>query len=173
MYASDSDNIVLIGMPGSGKSTTGPLLAQKLGRPLVDADALIEAAEGQTLQTIVDRRGHLALRDIEEKILSTLNCRGSVIATGGSAVYSPIAMAHLKQLGALVYLQLDLPTLEQRIADFSERGLVRKKNQSLADLYCERVPLYERYADITIACDGKSPDAIATAIALAVSKKLN
>lgn len=162
------DNIVLIGMPGSGKSTTAPLLAQRLGWPLVDADALIEAAEGEALQAIVDRRGHLALRDIEEKILSALSCHHCVIATGGSAVYSPLAMVHLKQLGTLVYLQLDLPTLAKRIADVSARGLVRRKDQSLADLYRERVPLYERYADITIDCVGKSPDGIVAVIAAAL-----
>ena len=170
MNGSASANILLIGMPGAGKSTIGALLAQKLARPFVDTDALIEAGAGETLQAIVDRDGYLALRGIEEKKLSTLTYRAHVIATGGSAVYSPVAMAHLQQLGTIVYLQLDLPTIERRIVDFSVRGLVRRNDQSLADLYRERVPLYERYADITVACDGKSPDVICVAIAAAIGK---
>ncbi|MET0378430.1 MAG: shikimate kinase [Spongiibacteraceae bacterium] len=171
MHPNVSANIILIGMPGAGKSTIGLLLAQKLAYPFVDTDKLIEAAEGETLQAIVDQRGHLALRAIEEKILSALNYRAHLIATGGSAVYSQVAMARLKQLGTIIYLQLDFSLLEQRIGNFSARGLVRRKDQSLADLYRERVPLYERYADIAINCDGKSPEVIATAIIEAVGKE--
>jgi shikimate kinase len=159
-----ADNLILIGMPGAGKSTVGALLAQQLRRPFVDTDVLIENAESASLQRIVDTRGQLTLRALEEKIICGLMLRGHVIATGGSVVYSAAAMAYLQQLGKLIYLQLDLPTLEQRVANFLQRGLARRADQSLADLYKERVPLYERYADIVINCGDKTPESICHAI---------
>jgi shikimate kinase len=166
-------NLILIGMPGAGKSTVGALLAQALKRPFVDTDALIESAQGVSLQTIVNNRGHLALRAIEETLLCALDYENHVIATGGSAVYSAAAMQHLRQLGAVIYLQLDLPTVAQRIANFSQRGLVRRSDQSLADLYRERVPLYERYADIAIACSNRSADQVCDAIVQAMAGAKN
>ncbi len=156
--------ISLIGMPGVGKSTLGAALAASLALEFVDTDRLIECSEGCSLQDIVDRQGYLQLRDIEARILLGLNCEQAVVATGGSAVYSAPAMAHLRQLGRVVYLQAGLDTLERRIDNFEARGLARSPGQSLAGLYAERTPLYERYADATIDCDAASPDASLAAL---------
>lgn len=169
MVMSAMRNIILIGMPGAGKSTVGMSLARRLQKPFIDTDALIETAESASLQTIVDTRGQLALRAIEEKILCALDLRDHVIATGGSVVYSDAAMAHLQAIGRLVYLQLDLATLERRVANFSMRGLARRADQTFADLYRERVPLYERYAQVTVACDGLDVDGVCTAAIAALS----
>lgn len=163
-----NSNIILIGMPGAGKSTVGVILAKLCAHDFIDTDLLIQSSQHQSLQQIVDTQGHLALRAIEEKILLDLHCENTVIATGGSAVYSAAAMAHLHTLGPIVYLQLDLPSLEIRVADFSMRGLAKRTDQSFADLYAERTPLYERYADITVACAGKSPELICAEIISAV-----
>lgn len=143
-------NIILIGMPGSGKSTVGVILAKQLSRGFVDTDLLIQTAQGRSLQRIVDRDGFMALRDIEEKLLLRLHCRNQVIATGGSAAYSHPAMTHLKQDGIVVFLHADLETLHKRVRDFSARGLAKSPGQSLEDLFRERLSLYTVYADITI-----------------------
>jgi len=143
-------NIVLIGMPGSGKSTVGVILAKRLSRGFVDTDLLIQTAQGRSLQTIVDSDGYLVLRSIEEQILLELDCSNQVIATGGSAAYSQPAMTHLKRGGILVFLHADLETLHQRVQDFSARGLAKAPEQSLDDLFRERISLYSTYADITI-----------------------
>lgn len=161
--------IALIGMPGAGKSTVGILLARALDVPFIDTDDLIEQAAGVPLQVLVDTRGVAALRRCEEDVICALLSQRRVIATGGSAVYSDAAMQHLQQLGTLIYLQLDLPALERRIDNFAQRGLARRPDQSLADLYRERVPLYERYADLTIDCAGKTAAAIATQITAALN----
>jgi shikimate kinase len=145
-----SPNIVLIGMPGSGKSTVGVILAKLLSRGFVDTDLLIQTAQGRSLQGIVDSDGYLALRVIEEQMLLHLNCRNQVIATGGSAAYSHPAMTHLKLGGIVVYLHADLETLHQRVHDFSARGLAKAPDQTLSDLFRERLSLYSAYADITI-----------------------
>ena len=158
---SPSSNLILIGMPGAGKSTVGAVLAKLSGRELVDTDRLIEANQKRSLQTIVDIDGHLALRAIEEKILLNLRCENSVIATGGSAVYSAAAMAHLKQLGTVVYLQADLQTIESRINDLATRGIARRPDQSFPDLYRERTSLYAAYADIVVPIQGENPTQIA------------
>ena len=145
-------NIVLIGMPGSGKSTVGIILAKMTSRDFVDTDDLILAAEGRTLQDIVDAEGYTVLRKIEERILLKLDCFNFVIATGGSAVYSHAAMMHLKSNGVVVFLNVELPVLESRIHDFATRGLVKRPDQSLEDLFEERFVLYAKYADVTIEC---------------------
>ncbi len=157
-------SIVLIGMPGAGKSTVGAVLARMQAMPFIDTDELIEAAAGLSLQTLVDQRGVDALRRLEEDVICALPDEPRVIATGGSAVYSDAAMAHLQRLGVRVYLRLELSALERRIDNFAQRGLARRPDQSLADLYRERVPLYERYADLTIDCAGKTAAAVATTI---------
>jgi shikimate kinase len=126
-----SSSIVLIGMPGAGKSTVGVLLAKLTCRSFVDTDGVIE-----------------------EQVIIGQVCAGCVVATGGSAVYSPAAMAHLKRHGTIVFLDLDLAALEARVRNVATRGLAKRKDQSFADLFDERVPLYRRYADVTVDCRG-------------------
>jgi shikimate kinase len=146
-------NLVLIGMPGSGKSTVGVILAKKTSRDFVDTDLLIQTSQGRNLQDIVDHDGYVALRHIEERVLLDLSVRNHVIATGGSAVYSDQAMAHLKSDGLAIFLDVDLATLESRIPDFSTRGLAKRPEQSLSELFDERFELYTKHAGITIKCD--------------------
>ena len=158
-------NLVLIGMPGSGKSTVGVILAKQTACGFVDTDLLIQEAERRPLQAIVDTDGYLALRDIEERILLGLRVRHHVVATGGSAVYSDRAMAHLKADGLVIFLDVDLALLEARIHDYSTRGLAKRPDQSLAELFAERVSLYTRYADIAIQCTaGMSQEAVCARI---------
>jgi shikimate kinase len=145
-------NLVLIGMPGSGKSTVGVILAKKTSRDFVDTDLLIQRSHGRRLQDIVDHDGYAALRSIEERVLLDLCVHNHVIATGGSAVYSDRAMAHLRSDGLIIFLDVDLATLESRIADFSTRGLAKRPEQSLPELFAERFGLYAKHADITIKC---------------------
>lgn len=164
MMAHIRSNIVLIGMPGSGKSTVGVILAKLTSLNFVDTDVLIQVSHGQTLQDIVDTSGHMALRVIEEKELLTLNIHNHVIATGGSAVYSLSAMKHLKSDGIAVFLNVDLPTLESRVCDFDTRGLAKRPDQSFADLFDERFSLYTKYADVTINCLNATPEEICTRI---------
>ncbi len=157
-------SIVLIGMPGAGKSTVGVLLAKLTCRSFVDTDVLIQTSKGHPLQDIVDREGHLALRAIEEQVIVGHNCANCVVATGGSAVYSPVAMAHLKQHGTVVYLDAGLPMLEARVRDLDTRGLAKRPDQSFRDLFEERVPLYRQYADITVGCEGRSHEEVCAKI---------
>ena len=145
-------NLVLIGMPGSGKSTIGVILAKKTSRDFVDTDLLIQTSQERNLQDIVDHEGYAALRNIEERALLDLYVHNHVIATGGSAVYSNQAMAHLKSGGLVIFLDVDLATLESRIPDFSTRGLAKRPEQSLSELFDERFGLYAKHADITIKC---------------------
>ncbi|UFS70156.1 shikimate kinase [Geomonas sp. RF6] len=146
-------NIILIGMPGSGKSTVGVVLAKRISRNFVDTDVVIQTAIGRTLQSVVDNEGYLELRKIEEKILVGLSCRGHVIATGGSAVYSDAAMTHLKRNGLAVFLDVRLATLKARVRDYTTRGLAKRPDQTIDDLFAERFALYTRYADLTVHCD--------------------
>jgi len=141
-------------MPGAGKSTVGVILAKKTSRDFVDADTLIQTSQERTLQDIVDSDGYTVLRKIEEDVLLGLSVQNCVIATGGSAVYSDRAMAHLKSDGLVIFLDVDLPTLEARIHDFLTRGLAKRPDQDLAELFHERFALYTKYADITIKCAG-------------------
>jgi shikimate kinase len=155
-----SSNIVLIGMPGSGKSTVGVILAKMTGRDFVDTDVLIQKEQGRSLQDIVDRDGYLKLREIEEKTILKLECRNHVIATGGSAVYSQAAMTRLKTDGIAVFLNADLQTLLTRVKDFETRGLAKRPDQGVADLFSERHALYRKYADVIIDCEGITHEAV-------------
>jgi len=149
-------NLVLIGMPGAGKSTIGVVLAKQTARAFVDTDLLIQTAAGRSLQEIVDSDGYLSLRQVEESVLLGLTVANHVIATGGSAVYSERAMAHLKTNGLVIHLDVDLATLTARIDNLATRGLAKRPDQSLADLMRERSALYRQYADLTIPCTGLS-----------------
>jgi len=157
-------NWVLIGMPGAGKSTIGVLLAKCSQKLFVDTDLLIQAQAGCSLQEIMDTQGETALRTLEQQVLTELAVSNSVISTGGSAVYSELAMRHLQQGGRIIYLQVPFEILEQRLNNLDSRGIARKPGQSLAELFEERQPLYERYAEITIPCGSASPDEICAQI---------
>lgn len=144
------DNITLIGMPGSGKSTVGVLLAKTLGYQFIDTDLLIQQRHGALLQDLLDRLGIEAFLDAEEEVVRTLACTKSVIAPGGSVVCREGGMAHLRQLGRVVYLHVPLAELERRIDNITTRGIAMAPGQSLGDLYALRAPLYRRYADLTV-----------------------
>ena len=152
------DNVVLIGMPGAGKSTLGVVLAKILGYEFIDADLLIQSKLDKTLQKIIDACGPDGFIEVENEVVCTLSASRAVIATGGSAVYSDEAMNHLKSIGTVVYLRVSYEELESRLGGLHERGVVMKNGMgmSLADLYEERRPLYEKYADVTIDIDGLS-----------------
>ena len=160
----DTRNLVFIGMPGSGKSTVGVLVAKRLGLGFVDTDLLIQQEAGRTLQDIVDQDGYVALRQIEEQVLLGLDVQGQVISTGGSAVYSESAMKHLKANGTVVFLDIPLPCVIERIGDFSLRGISRRPDQSLSDLFDERFALYTQYADLTIQGERMNQDQVCEAV---------
>ncbi len=161
-------NLALIGMPGAGKSTIGSLLARQLDMGFIDTDLLIEKSQGQALQRIVDEKGHLALRAIEEAEIMKLAGEGQVIATGGSAAYSDRAMRHLRTMATLIFLRLPFETVRARIDNFASRGIARAAHQSLRDLFDERQPLYEKYAELTIDCQGLSREEITARIVAAL-----
>ena len=148
----DLDNITLIGMPGSGKSTVGVLLAKLLGYGFLDVDLLIQEREGALLQEILDRRGTQSFLDAEEAAVRSLDCRHTVIAPGGSAVCREGAALHLKGLGLVVYLQVPLEELIRRVRNLSTRGIAMEPGQTLADVMAFREPLYRKYADWIVPC---------------------
>lgn len=150
----EKSNIILIGMPGSGKSTVGIILAKMMSKDFIDTDVLIQTSEGKTLQDIVDSEGHMVLREIEEKVLVSINADNHVISTGGSAAYSKPAMMHLSSKGVIVFLHADLATLQERVGNFETRGLAKKIDQTFEDLYFERLSLYTQYAHLTVESAG-------------------
>lgn len=148
------DNITLIGMPASGKSTVGVLLAKRLGYSFVDVDIVIQEQEGRLLKDIIAAEGQEGFLAVENRINASLNVRHSIIAPGGSVIYGKEAMEHLKEISTVVYLKLDYKDLKDRLGNLVDRGVVLKDGMTLRDLYEERVPYYEKYADITIDEDG-------------------
>lgn len=147
-------NLILIGMPGCGKSTVGVVLAKVLGMSFIDSDLVIQQHEGKRLSQILDEIGDDGFRALENSINASLQAENSVIATGGSVVYGEDAMAHLRSIGTVIYLQLTYERVEDRLGDLHARGVTIKPGWTLRDLYNERTPLYERYAHLTIPCDG-------------------
>lgn len=143
-------NIVLIGMPGCGKSTVGVLLAKALGMSFVDTDVVLQAREGRKLQTMIDEIGVDAFLRREEEAIVRLNCEKTVIATGGSVVYGARAMTHLHAHGKVIYIRLPYAEIERRLSNLATRGVTLREGQTLRDLYDERVPLYEAQADAVL-----------------------
>ena len=139
-------NVILIGMPGAGKSTVGVVLAKKLGYAFVDADLVIQAKEARLLHEIIAQRGVEGFWQVEESVNASIQADRTVIATGGSAVYGRRAMVHYQEMGKIVYLSLPLEEIRLRLGDLNERGVTLREGQDLAALYEERVPLYEKYA---------------------------
>ena len=143
-------NVVLIGMPGSGKSTIGVLLAKNLSCQFLDSDLVIQEKIGSRLQDYIDKYGSAAFDEMEDQVNAGIDVENTVIATGGSAVYGENAMRHFKEIGTVVYLRVSFEDLLERIPNFESRGISIPEGMTFQDLYIERIPLYERYADITV-----------------------
>ncbi|MEG1608281.1 MAG: shikimate kinase [Clostridia bacterium] len=165
-------NITLVGMPAVGKSTIGVQLAKILGMNFVDTDLIIQNNEKRLLNDIIAEGGIEALLKAENAVMRSLDCDNSVIATGGSAVYSAEGMLHLKSMSKVVYLQAELEQISARLSNIRNRGVVVREGQSLEQLYDERCPLYEKYADITIFEQKKTSDQVANELVEKL-KKLN
>lgn len=149
------NNIVLIGMPGAGKSTVGVVLAKCLGYRFVDSDIVIQEKEGKLLHEIMEERGTDGFLAVENEVNASLEAERSVIATGGSVIYGEEAMEHLGKIGTIVYLKLSCPAVEERLGDLNERGVALREGQTLKALYEERIPYYEKYAKIVLDCENK------------------
>lgn len=147
------NNIVLVGMPACGKSTIGVVLAKTMNKGFVDTDLLIQQREGRTLQTIINEKGNSYFHQVEEQVLLDVQMENYVIATGGSAIYYEKAMEHLGKNGKIVYIKVSLDTILNRLNNIKTRGVTLGKGQTIGDLYRERVPLYEKHADITIEAE--------------------
>lgn len=150
------NNIVLIGMPGAGKSTVGVILAKIMGYEFVDSDLLIQKAEGKLLKDIIAEEGVEGFIAVENRVNASIQTEKTIIATGGSVVYGQEAMEHLREIGRVVYLKLSYPVINSRLHNIQGRGVVLREGQTLAKLYEERIPLYEKYADIVVETDGLS-----------------
>ncbi|MDE7325475.1 MAG: shikimate kinase [Lachnospiraceae bacterium] len=150
------NNVILIGMPGAGKSTLGVVLAKTLGFRFLDSDLLIQEREGALLCEIIEQKGLDGFLSIEEEVNASIEAENTVIATGGSAVYGARAMEHLKGIGTVIYIRLSLQEIISRVGDVKHRGIALRKGQSFSQLYEQRCPLYEKYADIVIDAEGLS-----------------
>lgn len=164
-------NIILIGMPGAGKSTVGVILAKTARMLFIDTDLVIQEKENMTLQEIINMHGPDKFLEVEEEAILGLKAGGSVIATGGSVVYSKAAMEHLKKSGTAVYLMLPFEEIEERINNITTRGIAMGPGESLRDIYERRVPLYEEYADITVDCSNKNLERVVEEIISSVFEK--
>lgn len=149
------NNVILIGMPGAGKSTVGVVLAKRLGYRFIDSDLVIQEKKGMLLHQIIEEKGVDGFLKVENDINASIRVEQSVIATGGSVIYGAEAMQHLKSIGKVVYLKLSYEEIENRLGDLNERGVALKEGQTLLDLYNERTPYYEKYADVVIDCEHK------------------
>ena len=147
------NNIVLIGMPGSGKSTIGVLLAKMVGYSFIDTDILIQQKENKKLYKIIQENGLNYFKKVENEVNSNIKTENTVIATGGSVVYGKEAMENLKKIGTIVYLKVSKEELKTRLGNFETRGVAIEKGKTFDDLYLERIPLYEKYADITVSSE--------------------
>ena len=166
------NNLILIGMPGCGKSTVGVVLAKILGYDFLDCDLYIQKKHGKLLWELIEENGGEEFIRIEENALCEIECEDHVIATGGSAVYGERAMEHLRRQGKLVYLSLSLDKVREHIGSTeTSRGVVYRKGRDLEALYSERTPLYEKYADVTVDCNGLSVTEAAKKIAEAARQK--
>lgn len=149
-------NVVLIGMPGAGKSTIGVVLAKNLGISFVDSDLVIQEQEGKKLHELIEEHGLEGFLEIEGRVNASLHPKTAVIATGGSAVYCEEAMEHLNSIATICYLKLSYESIRERLGNLAERGVVLREGETLQELYDERVPLYEKYANITVDCENKN-----------------
>ncbi|MEO0435470.1 MAG: shikimate kinase [Pseudomonadota bacterium] len=174
MTAPDSKDalstVSLIGMPGVGKSTVGVILAKLLGLEFLDTDLSIQAREQRSLQEILDSDGHMKLRRIEEAVLLEVPIKRRVVATGGSVVYSDAAMQRLKGAGTVIYLEADVETLKNRVATNPERGIASAAGLTFEDIYAERAPKYQLYADHRVTATSQNADEVAQAIAKTLIK---
>ncbi|MDF2514361.1 MAG: hypothetical protein K0S04_4227 [Herbinix sp.] len=164
-------NVVLIGMPGAGKSTIGVILAKVLGYRFIDSDLLIQEQEKCLLKDIIERDGLEGLLRIEEQVNSDIKVEESVIATGGSVIYGERAMEHLREIGTVVYIQLSYETIDNRLDNIKQRGVVFQEGQTLQDLYVERCPLYEKYAHIIVNAENLGMEEVMEKIALEIAKR--
>lgn len=155
------NNIILIGMPGAGKSTAGIVLAKIMGYRFIDSDLLIQEAEGRLLKDIIEAEGLKGFIEIEERINAGIEVSDTVIATGGSVIYGAKAMEHLKTIGTVVYIRLKFEEICRRLGNIAQRGVVLKQDQTLKDLYDERCPLYEKYADIIVDAENMTIENLA------------
>lgn len=153
-------NITLIGMPASGKSTIGVLLAKRLGYSFVDVDIVIQERTGKLLKEIIEEQGLEGFLQVEDRVNRELMVKHSVIAPGGSVIYGKRAMEHLKEISQVVYLKLSYEELVNRLGDLTDRGVAKRPGLTLRGLYDERVPLYEKYADLTVSENGRGPGAV-------------
>ena len=160
----EKNNIVLIGMPASGKSTLGVQLAKWLSMGFIDTDLLVQARTKESMQAFQHANGMQAYRELESDTVESILCQNCLIATGGSVIYSDAAMQHLKTLATIIFLDVPIDVIEERIGSIAERGVVIEPDMSLTDLHAQRHPLYEKYADHTIDCAGKAQDELLTDI---------
>lgn len=165
-------NIVLIGMPGAGKSTVGVVLAKNLGMSFMDSDLVIQEQEGKKLHEIIEECGTDGFLEVEDRVNASISPSNTVIATGGSVVYGERAMKHLGEIGLVCYLKLSYEGISDRLGDLAERGVVLKEGQTLLDLYNERIPLYEKYAQMVIDCENKNIREVVGEIARVVKKNV-
>lgn len=166
-------NIVLIGMPGVGKSTSGVILAKVMNYDFLDSDLVIQQQTKKLLKEIIREEGIDGFNAVENQINAGIDVENTVIATGGSVIFGADAMAHFKETGIVVYLRISYDQLDKRLGDLDERGVVHKEGQTLRDIYDERTALYEKYADITVDLDGKDVAGTVDAIVAEMKARLN